>query len=270
MERNAYAIIRRAAPDTHVLFFSYATPTNAAAFSGHPGPGRSVDWSNCSVALHGYGVTDEALEAVVREVRGAGYCLVNTEPRNLSGEIVNFRQARVHERNGVSYLHFLTAEEAAEPARFALPIARARVSWKPDFGDWPPALFPPPRTTRSRPWRPSSSTRRAARAAVVDYGNRVGSISRGDFTLYDDFDFKSGTQAFEARVSSGGAAVRSRSGWTRPTASSSACFLSSRPAVGTTGNAVRPCSENEGRSETLPALHGGPGDLFDVDWFVFK
>ncbi|MBN2353878.1 MAG: carbohydrate-binding protein [Spirochaetales bacterium] len=272
MEREAYRIIRAAAPETHVLFFSYAVPNDAdAILRDIRALGRLPDWSNCSIALHGYGVADKAYERVVRRVRDAGYGVVNTEPRNLGGDVVNWRLLRIHERNNVSYLHFLTPDQVCEPARFERFVEHAGISWTPDFGTWPPALNKPTALDALSRMEAEHFDSQGGPSGVADYGSRIGSISNGDYVGYGLLDFGSGASVCRVRVSSGGAGG----------AISLRLNAPDGPVIGTvnvdpTGGwdnwvtASCPVRAAAGKRRLFLTFSGGQYDLMDLDWFEFQ
>ncbi len=130
--KNWYRIIREGAPDTHILFGSYSNLMQGSQYALRDinGIGDGVDWSNASIAFHGYGMTGGTQEQIVHELNAAGYATTVTEFPNGADAV------RAYENAGISYFHFA----ACWGGMFGQLCGHVRgygISWEPDFGDWP-------------------------------------------------------------------------------------------------------------------------------------
>ncbi|MBN2533065.1 MAG: carbohydrate-binding protein [Spirochaetales bacterium] len=271
MEREVYSIIRKNAPHTHILFFSYPIPKNPEGiFKDIIGLGKKIDWTNCSIAIHSYEVTEMELETTIREVKAKGYSVLNTEPCSLSPMIVNFRQSQIHEKFNISYLHFLLPEEIAAPEKFKLPIENAEITWKPDFGSWPsgtPSIVAVDAFSRKEAEHYNSQ---GGPSGIKDMGPRIGFISNDDYAIYNYLDFADGAIQFEARVASGGIG-----GWMEILLDSLDGQLIGKMEIKPTGGWDKwitktcPVKKVNGKHKVVLHFKGGQYDLFDIDWFQF-
>ena len=272
MELDAYRIIRAHAPLAHVLLFSYAVPSSAAGIlQDIQKLGTEIDWTRCSVATHGYGVTYSELEAVVQAVQNAGTSIVNTEPCYLeidkSNSVDLFRQQiRVHENHHVSYLHFHDVDEVRIPSHFKSIIETTGIGWEPDFGSWPPPVVWNAFSTMEAEYFSSQG----GPSGIVDLGNKIGYISNDDYVLFDSVDFRKGAVEFEVRSASGGIG-----GVVEIRLDSLNGFLAGQLQIEPTGGwdnwTTKTCSVNgiRGIHKLVLKFTGGVWDLFDIDWFKF-
>jgi hypothetical protein len=129
---NWYRIIREGAPDTHILFGSYSNLMGTAEYALNDirGIGNGVDWSNASIAFHGYGMTGDFQKQVIHDLNAAGYATTNTEFPDGQDNVSAYEDA------GISYFHF-NACDVME--RICGHVSGYSVSYQPDFGDWPQA-----------------------------------------------------------------------------------------------------------------------------------
>ncbi len=139
MNRECYQIIRSHAPETHVLFFSYCCLYDAAKAIARDVErlGDSVDWSNASVAFHGYFVKADTQAAYIRTLTSQGIVLTCTEfPGGCNSQYNRFNEIlpKTYEAEGISYLHFCPLNTASGEVQKAV---NSGVSWAPDFGNWP-------------------------------------------------------------------------------------------------------------------------------------
>jgi hypothetical protein len=272
MERDAYAAIRSHAPDTPVLFFSYAVPNNPAGIlQDIAGLGPGIGWANAAVGTHGYGVTYVELETMIREVRNAGYGVVNTEPCYLNindaGTVNLFRQQiRMHEAVDVSYLNFQDVSELQVPRYFKTVIEKAGLSWEPDFGDWPsPAVWDAYSKVEAEYYSSQGGP-----SGIVDLGNKIGYISNGDYAVYDSVDFGEGASELQVHTASGGIG-----GTLEIRLDSPAGSLAGKVQIAPTGGweiwTTKTCSVTglSGIRKLVLKFKGGQWDLFDIDWFQF-
>ncbi|MBD3391941.1 MAG: cellulase family glycosylhydrolase [Chitinivibrionales bacterium] len=136
MNRDCYNIIRERAPDTHVLFFTYCN-----IYGGAEPPirdvgrlGDGIDWSNASVAFHGYlaqqGEPSPGTQRqAIYDCAAAGVRMTCTEfPRELEENIP------VYEETQISYFHFLSVNNISG---FIHDVVNSGIRWHPDYGDWP-------------------------------------------------------------------------------------------------------------------------------------
>ncbi len=142
MERAAYDLIRTHAPETHILFMSYASPYNDTSIVEDCSRlGTGVDWSNASIACHGYGIASEDFRNFFHTIKDSGYAITITEPESIEGTYVNLATTRVFEQEFVSYAHFISIYNVVyNNATFKNRIEASELRWTPDFGTWPESL----------------------------------------------------------------------------------------------------------------------------------
>ncbi len=143
MERDAYVAIRSNAPDTPVLFFSYAGFDNGAgALQDITALGSGIDWSNAGVAFHGY-AGQAVVKSCLQTVLSNGYACVQTEfcnfPWGTGTDIICQDTAETgdFERLGVSWFNFMDLPQLQDDTRFKNPINNDGIVWVPDYGSWP-------------------------------------------------------------------------------------------------------------------------------------
>jgi len=131
MEREAYQLIRAAAPQTHISLFSFIGLTAPqSALATIEAVDDIVDWSNASVAYHSYRPSDEALDSV-----SARYPCLNTEFWAGNTSHPNTGIIADHEERAIGWLSFINVKEIEQA--FKQDINNAGIVWTPDFGDWP-------------------------------------------------------------------------------------------------------------------------------------
>jgi endoglucanase len=151
LETNCYNIIRAAAPNTPVLFFSYVAFSNGSGVVqdiNALGPG--IDWTKAAVGFHGYGSGGPAgMQTCLQYVLNAGYPCFQTEFYRWPWGTGNFNlgdgtsmyqdvaETGIFERIGVSWLSFLSVSFIPNNARFKDLINNGGVVWTPDYGVWP-------------------------------------------------------------------------------------------------------------------------------------
>jgi hypothetical protein len=147
--KETYRIIREAAPETHILFLSYSNikPGPSLILNTIEQIGDAVDWSNASVAYHGYGTTGAFQEAAIKTINEAGYAMTCTEWP------VGADLFAAYERAGISYFHF----EACWPGARTLGsicnhLKKFNVTWQPDFGEWPQPHVEHPEVVSAGNW----------------------------------------------------------------------------------------------------------------------
>lgn len=149
LETNCYNIIRAAAPNTPVLFFSYVSLNGAATLQDISALGAGIDWTKAAIGFHGYGSGGAfGVQASLQNVLNAGYPCFQTEfyrwpwgtgNFNLGDGISMYQdvtETGVFERLGISWLSFVSLGNMTT-ARFKTPLTNAGVVWIPDFGTWP-------------------------------------------------------------------------------------------------------------------------------------
>ena len=202
MEKVVYQLIRSYAPKTHILLMSYAQAKyDTSIVADVKKLGDSIDWSNASIAIHGYGAPSKELTNLIKTVKASGYAVTVTEPESIEGVYVNLASTRVFEQEFVSYAHFITVQKLIdEPSVFKSKIESSEIRWQPDFGAWPENI------TAIKYNNPYESYK----AGFYDEGygfnllspSALGYINSNDYVAYYNFDFETGPDTFEAECSS--------------------------------------------------------------------
>lgn len=148
LQQDMYDLIRAHAPDTHILLFSYASLSTADAVLQDV-QRLDVDWSNASVAWHGY--TDLATEETcLAGMRDAGINSIQSElPVDACCEEgwwkepwwedprVNTDKIRLCEENSTSWLSHINLDYIHDDWRFREKVIGSGICWEPDYGTWP-------------------------------------------------------------------------------------------------------------------------------------
>jgi hypothetical protein len=130
-----YALIRGHAPDTHIMVLGFPTPNPgmdvvAAKMTG-------VDWSNASVAFHGYHLDDSRPISQLK----ARFPAVNTEfdetSIDIMGRMDGFDQhVQVMERLGISWFHWTGHDDPDQENGVLKPLLQDAAAkgylWEPD------------------------------------------------------------------------------------------------------------------------------------------
>jgi hypothetical protein len=203
MERTAYTIIRTLAPATHILFMSYSSPVNVVSvISDINALGSGIDWSNASIAAHGYGIASTEVISFIKTMKDAGYAITFTEPASIQDKYVNLATTRVFEKEFVSYTHFISVQSInADPSVFRSKIDSSELRWTPDFGSWPGNIS---KIIYKDPYRSYDPAFYDEGYGFGIYGKALGSISNNDYVAYFNFDFQDGPDTFKAVCSSAG------------------------------------------------------------------
>ncbi len=191
VERAAYDLIRSHAPETHILFMSYAHPYNDTSIvQDCKKLGEGVDWTNASVACHGYGIASEDFRSFFRTIQDSGYAITLTEPESIENTYVNLATTRVFEDEFVSYAHFVSVYNVVHtPATYKTRVEASELRWTPDFGTWPENLT---QINYIDPYKPIE-------AGFYDEGYglkliypeaRLGYISNNDYVAYYNLNFE--------------------------------------------------------------------------------
>jgi hypothetical protein len=137
MEVACYKIIRERAPDTHVLFFSYCNIYCGAepVIRDVGRLGSEIDWSNASVAFHGYLAqqgepSPQTQKKAIEDLSALGIRMTCTEFGN---ELIN--NVPVYEETEISYFYFKRIHDISNHIKYV--VNKTGVSWKPDYGTWP-------------------------------------------------------------------------------------------------------------------------------------
>jgi endoglucanase len=158
LQVSCYNAIRAVAPNTPVLFFSYAVlggngGANAAltdirALNLQLFGNENAVWQNEAVAFHGYAGWEEATVAV-GQLLAAGYPCFMTEfissEWGTTEEGLDVEMTSELERYKVSWLNFLTVPPDGVSPLVTIPrvykelVDRSGLSWAPDYGTWPAA-----------------------------------------------------------------------------------------------------------------------------------
>lgn len=156
MEIAAYKIIRKYAPDTPVLLFSYAVPAgksgandamkdirifNEAVFGD-----ENAVWTNEAVGFHGYSGWKQASEFVACMIEEGYPCFMTEFAGGTWGSGVGGLDAEMAyelEHLKVSWLTFQyipptgVSDNVSLPEHFSAIVENTGLSWKPDYGNWP-------------------------------------------------------------------------------------------------------------------------------------
>lgn len=169
VEAAAYETIRRLAPDTMVLFYSFALTDPLDALIPHVEAleariGDEALWGNAALAFHAYECQEDLkgadrLREVIHTLTRRGYPVVNTElPNRFELSCYPDPQLlRVCEEEGISWLSFVAWERVPVPSIWRGQLEAAGITWEPDAGGWPvtDALFP---FARQSAWETAEST----------------------------------------------------------------------------------------------------------------
>jgi len=128
--KDCYKIIRENAPYTHVLLLSHSNLKGGinALFEDVERLGTDIDWSNASIAFHGYGTTGAFQEEAIKALSDAGYGMTCTEFPTGDG------LEKSYERAGISYMNFFVCHSLANTCSY---VKRLSATWQPDFGAYP-------------------------------------------------------------------------------------------------------------------------------------
>jgi hypothetical protein len=136
MYRDVYKIIREVAPETHVMLLSQSNIQQGIPplYTDIQWLGPEVDWTNASIAYHGYGASPQLQEQACNDLGSSGYAISCTEfPFASAGSL-----APVYERAGISYFWFEGCWGGTRtPGAMKGYLSSLNLSWQPDFGDWP-------------------------------------------------------------------------------------------------------------------------------------
>ncbi|KAJ3208949.1 hypothetical protein HDU82_001671 [Entophlyctis luteolus] len=151
LQVQAYNIIRKYAPSTPILFFSYSVlgyGGNAAAILGDIQAlntqihgDANAKWTNEAVAFHGYGGVSNT-QTVINGVIGYGYPAIMTEFGTVNNAIDTSFVSTL-EGMGVSWMDF-QGIKTSDVSTYVLtsslyhdPILNANICWPADFGTFP-------------------------------------------------------------------------------------------------------------------------------------
>lgn len=135
MERQAYALIRAAAPSTHVALFSFiSAPSTAALEQNLDALGPDIDWSKASVAFHAVDCAGaNHVAATVASTRARNVAAFASElPYDTVLETTALLE---QERTGWFNFEWIVLNQQLSEFREAHDSAG--VTWCPDFGRWP-------------------------------------------------------------------------------------------------------------------------------------
>lgn len=156
MEIAAYRIIRKYAPDTPVLLFSYAVPAgksgandamkdirifNEAVFGD-----ENAVWTNEAVGFHGYSGWKAASEFVACMIEEGYPCFMTEFAGGTWGSGIGGLDAEMAyelEHLNVSWLTFQyipptgVSDNVTIPEHFSAIVENTGLSWEPDYGNWP-------------------------------------------------------------------------------------------------------------------------------------
>jgi hypothetical protein len=151
VNRECFKVIRQYAPETHVLCLSYSNIRSGASriTNAIDELGDAIDWSNASVAYHGYGTSGEFQEDAIRTINDYGYAITCTEFWPANNLEPNY------ERAGISYCHFQWCAIIYGRGIEATcdRVKQISISYEPDFGNWPQPHVQPVVQASWQPWR---------------------------------------------------------------------------------------------------------------------
>ncbi|KAJ3101938.1 hypothetical protein HK100_004447 [Physocladia obscura] len=150
MEAQCYSIIRKAAPNTPILFFTYSVLGPGAetaimedihALNTQIHGNADAVWTNEAVAFHGYGGQANTISAIGALI-DAGYPAFMTEFQRLAGNVIDASFINALEGLKTSWLTFQYDQTMLDTPAIAAslwldPINSAGVCWVPDYGNWP-------------------------------------------------------------------------------------------------------------------------------------
>jgi hypothetical protein len=133
MFQDCYNIIRERAPDTHILFFTYCN-----IYCG-PDPvlvdvsrmAEDIDWSNASVAYHGYMLDAGPQRDALKVLTANGVRMTCTE----WAEEDNVSKTRIYEECRISWTNFIQLDRLDKADIDKL--VNAGIRWNPDYGNYP-------------------------------------------------------------------------------------------------------------------------------------
>jgi hypothetical protein len=134
MEREAYQIIRRLAPQSHILLMSYGSMPTTEALNSAVDSLTGVDWSNASIAAHDYAdcVPLARHHEVIEAARLRGIPILITEVnRDSPADVSEYELARA---GWVSTRWLIVSQDWTSFRHDHGPPA---ATWCPDFGIWP-------------------------------------------------------------------------------------------------------------------------------------
>ncbi len=177
--RTCYPIIRESAPETHVLLISTSNIKVGVRELLDPVAvlGDEIDWTNASIAYHGYGTTGQFQEEAIKTCNDSGYGVTCTEFWPGQG------LEQSYERAGISYCHFTWCANMQGRGIEATcdRVTPLNLSYVPDFGNWPQPHIDYSTLTKWQPW----SEQRPLDGGVV-YRLVLGGVAQGNArTVYD-------------------------------------------------------------------------------------
>jgi hypothetical protein len=211
---NAYKIIRKHAPDTMLLLFSFAsTYPPEAGFPMINGINSLVEggipWSNEAIAFHSYESVEnefgvEWFIEVIDAFTGAGYPIINTEVPNRYHwtHYPDIALLRAMEERGISWLAFLSDKMISLPTHWRGQFEAEGLTWRPDYGDWPKPDAVYPFVTQDA----AHNIAAASATIAFDQELQILELKPGDFVTYRDLNFGSREPlSFRLSVQSSGA-----------------------------------------------------------------
>ena len=219
---KAYDIIRKHAPDTMVIFWSFSNfadmllplvrETSRLA-------GDRLTWENEAVGFHAYECISNYLGAdwmrqTIDLYIAEGYPLINTEVPN-SGIDAHYAYVdlyKIMEEKGIGWLSFVTSNRITQNPRWRGTFEAAGLTWAPDYGSWPVADSVYPFGTAGA----AENIAQTTAETVSDEGCAALLFSGGGHVRYNRLNFGS-REAMSFRVSvksASGGAVTARAGGT--------------------------------------------------------
>ena len=203
MEREMYDTIRSLAPETHILLMTGGVQSAKYLLEHTEKLGEGIDWSNASLAAHGYTLSTEEVRPFIDSIWAAGYPLIITEFHSPLNEYVNLAYTRVFEDRNLSYLHFVSIDRMNNsPNHFKNKIESSEIRWTPDFGTWPESIteinYRSPYEWRSAMFYDEGF---GIRIPGI-FGPTINYISHNDYIAFYYLDFEEGPFSFTAECCS--------------------------------------------------------------------
>ncbi len=140
MYHDMYLFLREKAPDTHILLMSHSNLAGGtpSLMEDVERLGPDIDWSNASIAFHGYGGGGGAgsdggfQEQVIKDMNAAGIGMTMTECWSNIGLEPHYENAQISYMPMVGCFSPMAKQKCDAQHKLNL-------SYAPDFGSWPKA-----------------------------------------------------------------------------------------------------------------------------------
>ncbi len=132
MFRDVYRLIRESAPQTHILLLSHSNLKGGinSLLEDIERLDSVVDWTNASIAFHGYGTTGEFQEDAVKAATDAGCAMTMTECWPNTGLEGHYEHAQISYAPMAGCFSPMAQRKCDQ-------MKKCNLSYAPDFGSWP-------------------------------------------------------------------------------------------------------------------------------------